>query len=445
MIYSFEVEKAIIYVNKRKKTLAEIKKETGCDVIINGGLFDMSYNDKPNLWLRVDGKTLNTDKYGYWCYGWNTNDIHMMHTKDIETVQNAICCCAMVKDGKATQMFTDKATGGVRGRTAIGTLPDGKVIIYCSKDGTADAITPEKLQKHCLNNGWKDAIMMDSGGSSQCITPEGKITSTRKVHNVLCFWIKKDTAKKDESKVANVINSIKTILANAKNYGGTRSTKNIKYIVIHYTGNDGDTDTNNGNYFKNNVVKASAHYFVDSDSITQTVKDNVVAWAVGGSKYSTAAKTGGGSLYGVCTNSNSLSIELCDDVKDGTIYPSEATIKNALELTRHLMEKYQIPKANVIRHFDVTGKVCPAYWSGTPEKNAKWKSEFWNKLDESFTPYMVKINTSTLNVRAGAGVAYKVNSTVKKNQIYTIVEEKDGWGKLKSGSGWIKLSYTKKC
>lgn len=62
----------------------------------------------------------------------------------------------------------------------------------------------------------------------------------------------------------------------------------------------------------------------------------------------------------------------------------------------------------------------------------------------TFKSYKVKINTAVLNVRSGAGTSYKVTTTVKKNQIYTIIEEKNGWGKLKSGAGWIKLSYTKK-
>lgn len=58
--------------------------------------------------------------------------------------------------------------------------------------------------------------------------------------------------------------------------------------------------------------------------------------------------------------------------------------------------------------------------------------------------YKVKINTASLNVRAGAGTNYKVTTSVKKGQVYTIVEEMNGWGKLKSGAGWIKLSYTVK-
>lgn len=58
--------------------------------------------------------------------------------------------------------------------------------------------------------------------------------------------------------------------------------------------------------------------------------------------------------------------------------------------------------------------------------------------------YVVRITAHSLNVRAGAGVAYKIVTTVKKGEAFTIVEEKNGWGKLKSGKGWIKLSYTEK-
>lgn len=58
--------------------------------------------------------------------------------------------------------------------------------------------------------------------------------------------------------------------------------------------------------------------------------------------------------------------------------------------------------------------------------------------------YKVKIDATTLNIRNGAGTNYKINGTVKKGEIYTIVEEKNGWGKLKSGAGWIYLGYTKK-
>lgn len=57
-------------------------------------------------------------------------------------------------------------------------------------------------------------------------------------------------------------------------------------------------------------------------------------------------------------------------------------------------------------------------------------------------PYLVKITADVLNVRRGPGMSYRIATTVRKNGIYTIVDESDGWGKLKSGAGWIKLSYT---
>lgn len=61
-----------------------------------------------------------------------------------------------------------------------------------------------------------------------------------------------------------------------------------------------------------------------------------------------------------------------------------------------------------------------------------------------FAPYLVKVTASVLNVRDGAGTSYKVNTAIKKDEIYTIVEEKNGWGLLKSQAGWISLDYTEK-
>lgn len=174
---------------------------------------------------------------------------------------------------------------------------------------------------------------------------------------------------------------IKQLRADVGNYGPARNAQAIKYIVVHYTGNDGDTAENNAKYYASNVVKSSAHYFVDGKEIVQSVPDLNVAWAVGGGKYPSCAQTGGGTLYNVARNTNSISIELCDAKRDGVYAPAPETIAAALELTRSLMAKYNVPAKNVIRHFDVTGKLCPAYWAGR-ENAAKWKTEFWDKLSE---------------------------------------------------------------
>lgn len=170
--------------------------------------------------------------------------------------------------------------------------------------------------------------------------------------------------------------TIKEQLANSGNYGGSRNASQIRYLVYHYTGNDGDRAANNAKYFQNNIVKASAHYFVDDTTVWRSVPDLKVAWSVGGSKYANADKTGGGTMYGVITNTNSLSIEMCDTIRNGVYQASEATLANAAALGRALMEKYDIPIENVYRHFDVTGKHCPSYLV-----NAQKWAEFKKRLE----------------------------------------------------------------
>lgn len=141
--------------------------------------------------------------------------------------------------------------------------------------------------------------------------------------------------------------TIKEQLANSGNYGGSRNASQIRYLVYHYTGNDGDSAANNAAYFRRNIVKASAHYFVDDTTVWRSVPDLKVAWSVGGSKYANADKTGGGTMYDIITNTNSISIEMCDTIRNGVYQASESTLVNAAELGRELREKYGIPIENV--------------------------------------------------------------------------------------------------
>ena len=78
------------------------------------------------------------------------------------------------------------------------------------------------------------------------------------------------------------LDAIPHIPCHAKNHGGSRTAGQIKYLVYHYTGNDGDTAKANANYYQNTVVQASAHYFVDDDSVICSVDPLTTAWAVGG-------------------------------------------------------------------------------------------------------------------------------------------------------------------
>lgn len=150
----------------------------------------------------------------------------------------------------------------------------------------------------------------------------------------------------------------------------------VRFIVIHYTAGRGDTAENEGNYFKNvNDRKAGAHFFIGQDGkVVKSIDLNRTAWSVGGSKYSSCSKTGGGVLYGICTNANSVSIELCDNVdKD----PSKEQIK-AVKQTIKFIRKYCPRAKTVIRHFDVTGKACPARMVKS-DKWAKFKNDIGEK------------------------------------------------------------------
>lgn len=78
------------------------------------------------------------------------------------------------------------------------------------------------------------------------------------------------------------------------------------------------------------------------------------------------------------------------------------------------------------------------------KKRAEYGQTFMSLYGHLGTGYLVRITTDILNIRSGAGTAFSIVGTVKKGQVYTIISEKDGWGKLKSGIGWIKLSYTER-
>lgn len=147
---------------------------------------------------------------------------------------------------------------------------------------------------------------------------------------------------------------INKLLTKNKFYPG--STSRIKYIVIHYTGSTGSAEEN-AKYLVYGDRSASAHYFVGYDGeIWQCIEDWNSAWHVGSSTYK----------HPDCRNGNSIGIELCaktggDKTKaDDKWYFEDATVNAAIELTKELMKKYSISDKNVLRHYDVTGKICPA-------------------------------------------------------------------------------------
>ena len=150
-----------------------------------------------------------------------------------------------------------------------------------------------------------------------------------------------------------------------------RSDRKIKYIVIHYTANNGDTAKGNADYFKNTYRGASAHYFVDDNSIYQCVLDKDVSWHCG---------TTGLYYHNECRNSNSIGIEMCSRKNSkGDYYFTDSVIDNCIYLVTDLMMKYNIDLNHIVRHYDVTHKICPAPLISDESWN-DFKNKISNKL-----------------------------------------------------------------
>jgi len=159
--------------------------------------------------------------------------------------------------------------------------------------------------------------------------------------------------------------------SSSSNYNNYAS-RDIKYVVMHYTGNEEDTDEANAKYFANGSRGASAHFFVDDNSIHQSVELRDIAWHCGASSYK----------HKTCRNSNSIGIEMCCTA--GNYKISTKTQKNAAYLCARNCELLGIKASQVdkyvLRHYDVTGKKCPAQYATNSKEWKQFKTWVKNIL-----------------------------------------------------------------
>ena len=221
-----------------------------------------------------------------------------------------------------------------------------------------------------------------------------------------------------------------------------------KGIVVHYVGNPNTTAIANRNYFQNTKNEVSSNYVIGLEGeIIACVPHNEVAWCSNNA------------------NPYTISIECCHPKSDGVF--NRYTYNSLVELCSDLCLKYNLNPLNggLLRHFDITGKVCPMNFvpnknGGTDDNNnSNWKkfiNDVYVKMykPSSHLPYFITVNSPDgfLNVRNKPSfINSQVVSSIKNSNIkYTIVEEtKDGngntFGKLKSGIGYVSLnrSYVK--
>lgn len=153
------------------------------------------------------------------------------------------------------------------------------------------------------------------------------------------------------------------VSCNTANYRAGR-TQPVRYIVMHYTANNGDTARNNCDYYHRvGGLQASAHYFCDEHGAMQSVREGDTAWHCG-------AEAGRRYWHPECRNANSIGIEMCSRKRaDGSYYIKPETVANAATLAKDIMQRYGIDTEHVVRHYDVTGKRCPMPWVDDP---AQW-------------------------------------------------------------------------
>lgn len=201
-----------------------------------------------------------------------------------------------------------------------------------------------------------------------------------------------------------------------------------------------------GDYFANPNVKASPNYGVGKDgSIALCVDERDRSWC------SSSASN----------DHRAVTIEVASDTVDPYAV-TDAAYSALINLLADICQRNGIQKlvwsadktarvnhlngCNMTVHRDFANKACPgAYlYSKHGDIAAKVNAKLGTAQTSVSLPYTVKVTASTLNIRSGPDVSYAITGYIRDRGTYTIVQESNGWGKLKSGAGWISLAYVKK-
>lgn len=221
-----------------------------------------------------------------------------------------------------------------------------------------------------------------------------------------------------------------------------------QYIVIHDVGAVSPA-INNVKYFAGGNRGASAHLFVDDNECWQSVEFNHGAWHVGD----------GDGRYGI-HNQNSIGIEMC--LPSGKV--TAKTEQNTVEIVRYLMQEFDIPVTNVVRHYDASRKNCPGQFNldGKWSRWLNFKSAILGQTSVTPTPApapaskykeeafsVEQVTDVVLNVRAEPNTTSKVIKTLQPGTRFTPTKiVKNGekvvgyttWCNV--GGGWVSMAYT---
>lgn len=144
-----------------------------------------------------------------------------------------------------------------------------------------------------------------------------------------------------------------------------RETGKINGIVVHYTANPGASAKANRDYFENlkdtHMTKTSSNFIIGLDGeIIQCVPTWEVAYASND------------------RNKDTVSIECCHPDESGEF--TKNTYRSLVQLTAWLCMKFDLDENDVIRHYDVTGKICPKYFVEDEDAWQRFKEDIRNAL-----------------------------------------------------------------
>lgn len=282
------------------------------------------------------------------------------------------------------------------------------------------------------------------------IKADGYATSLKYVDNLMAVIKRYDLTRFDGKKVESMSNStLATYTRISPNKTSPRNHK-IDTITIHCMACDLSVERC-GAVFAKRTRMASSNYGVGSDGrVGLYVEEKDRSWCSSNK----------------ANDHRAVTIEVaCEPVAPYKV--TDAALAALIELVADICRRNdikqllwkgdksligQVDKQNMTVHRWFAKKACPGdylygkhgYIAAEVNKRLGVTAVQPEPAQQPAETYKVRITANTLNVRAGAGTSYKVTTTVKKGGIYTITEEKNGWGKLKSGAGWISLKYTER-
>lgn len=226
------------------------------------------------------------------------------------------------------------------------------------------------------------------------------------------------------------MNVIKNLVSQSKYSIKCPYSMTPEFVVVHNTANDASAQ-NEVKYMISNNNQVSFHFAVDDKEIVQGLPLDRNAWACGD------GANGKGNRKGI-------QIEICYSKSGGARF--ENAEKNAAKFIAQLLKERGWGVDKVKKHQDFRNKYCP---HRTLDKG--WASfvnmvkDYLNELNKptqvnQTKTFLVEIICNELNIRQQADFNSKVVGTVKKGEVFTIVEEKNGLGKLKSGVGYISMN-----